>query len=96
MDPDISFKEAKSLVCLSCGNIDICLVHERSSSIVTPKYFAAETLSISTLCRMYLVFQGFALFVIWRTWHLEGFNFISHIFSHCSRHARSVCRPGFL
>ena len=50
MDPDISFKEAKSLVCLSCGN---CLVQERSSSIVTPKYFAAETLSISTLCRMY-------------------------------------------
>ena len=29
---------------------------------------------------------------MWRTWHLEGLNFISHIFSHCSRHARSVCR----
>ena len=74
----------------------MCLVNERSSSIVTPKYFAVETFSISTLCRMYLVFKGFALFVIWRTWHLEGLNCISHIFSHCSRHARSVCRPRFL
>ena len=23
--------------------------------------------------------------------YLEGLNYISHIFSHCSRHARSVC-----
>ena len=30
--------------------------------------------------------------MIWRAWHLEGLNCISHIFSHCSRHARSVCR----
>ena len=60
--------------------------------MVTPKFFAAETLSSSTLCRMYLVFKGFVFFLIWRTWHLEGLNCISHIFSHCSRHARSVCR----
>ena len=28
--------------------------------MVTPKYFAAGTLSSSTLYRMYLVFKGFA------------------------------------
>ena len=33
---------------------------ERSSAIVTPKYFAAGTLSSSTLCTMYLVLMGFA------------------------------------
>ena len=60
--------------------------------MVTPKYFAAKTLSSSTLCRMYLVFKGLSFFVIWRTWHLEGLNCISYIFSHCSRHAWSVCR----
>ena len=70
----------------------ICLVHNRLSAMVTPKYFATETLPSSTLCRMYLVFKGFAFFVIWRTCYLEGLNCISHIFSYCSRHARSVCR----
>ena len=30
--------------------------------MVTPKYFAAGTLSSSTLCRMYLVLRGFAFF----------------------------------
>ena len=95
MDPDIFLRKPK--VCFAFLEvISICLVNERSSSIVTPKYFAVDTLSFSTLCRMYLVFKGFALFVIWRTWHLEGLNCISHIFSHCSRHARSVCRPVFL
>ena len=38
----------------------ISLVHERSSEMVTPKYFAEGTLSSSTLCRMYLVLKGFA------------------------------------
>ena len=38
--------------------------HERSSAMVTPQYFAAGTLSSSTLCRMYLVLRGFAFFVI--------------------------------
>ena len=82
MVPDISFKEAKSLVCLFVV-ISICLVHERSSAMVTPKYFAVETISRSTLCRMYFVFKDFAFFVIWKTWHLEGLNCTSHIFSHC-------------
>ena len=58
MDPD-SFKETKNLVCLLVV-MSICLDHERSSTIVTPKYFAAGTLSSSTLCRMYLVLRGFA------------------------------------
>ena len=60
--------------------------------MVTPRYFAAESLSSSTLCKMYLVFRGFTFPVMWRAWHLEGLNCISHIFSHCSRHAMSVCR----
>ena len=60
--------------------MSICLDHERSSAMVTPKYFAAGTLSSSTLCRMYLVLRGFVFYVIWRTWHLEGLNCISHIF----------------
>ena len=56
-----SVKEAKSLqlVCLFVV-ISICFVQElRSSEMVTPKYFVGETLSISTLCRMYLVLKGF-------------------------------------
>ena len=35
----------------------ICLVHERSSEMVTPKYLAEGTFSSSTLCRMYLVLK---------------------------------------
>ena len=58
----------------------------------TARYFATEALSSSTLCKMYLVFRGLTFLVRWRTWHLEGLNCISHIFSHCSRHARSVSR----
>ena len=38
--------------------MSICLDHERSSAMVTPKYFSAGTLSSSTLCRMYLVLRG--------------------------------------
>ena len=60
--------------------------------MVTPRYFAAEALSGSTLCKMYLVFKGLSFLVMWKTWHLEGLNFKSHLFSHCSRHALSVCR----
>ena len=59
--------------------------------MVTPRYFAAEALSSSTLCKMYLVFRGLSFLVMRRTWYLEGLNCISHIFSYCSRHARSVC-----
>ena len=58
MDSDISFKEAKSLVCLFPGNVDMFGPRE-VVAMVTPKYFAAETLSSSTLFRMYLVFKGF-------------------------------------
>ena len=72
--------------------LSMCGDHSRSSAMVTPRYFAAEALSSSTLCKMYLVFRGLTFLVMWRTWHLEGLNCISHIFSHCSRHARSVCR----
>ena len=60
--------------------------------MVTPRYYAAEALSGSTLCKMYLVYKGLTFLVMWRTWHLEGLNCISHIFPHCLRHARSVCR----
>ena len=60
MDPDISFKETNCLVCLFLV-MSICLDHERSSTMMTPKYFAAGTLSSSTLCKMYLVLRGFAV-----------------------------------
>ena len=59
MDPDISFKETRVWFAFFVV-MSICLDHERSSAMVTPKYFAAGTLSSSTLCRMYLVFRGFA------------------------------------
>ena len=72
--------------------LSMCGDHERSSAMVTPRYCAAEALSISTLCKVYLIFRGLTCLVIWRTWHLEGLNCISNIFSHCSSHARSVCR----
>ena len=60
--------------------------------MVTLLYFAAEALSSSTLCKIYLVFKGLTFLVMWRTWYLEGLDCISYIFSHCSRHALSVCR----
>ena len=40
--------------------MSISFIHERSSVIVTTRYFAAETLSIYILCRMHLVLKGFA------------------------------------
>ena len=62
--------------------LSMCGDHERSSAMVTPRYFAAEALSSSTLCRMYLVFRGSTFLVMWRTWHLEGLNklHIPHLF----------------
>ena len=42
--------------------------------MVTPRYFAAEALSSSTLCKMYLVFKGLTFLAMWRTLHLEGLN----------------------
>ena len=44
------------------------------------------------ICNIYLVFKGLTFLVIRRTLHFEGLKCISNIFSHCSRHARSVCR----
>ena len=44
MEPKVSFKEAKSLICLFVV-MSICVDHER--------YFSAETLSRSILCRIY-------------------------------------------
>ena len=88
MDPYVSFKKAKGLV-----GFLYCIINVwRLSAMVTPRYFAAEALSSSTLRKIYLVFRGLTFLLMWRTWHLEGLNCISHIFSHCSRHARSVCR----
>ena len=82
-----------SQVCLAFFVVlAMCGDHERSSAMVTPRYFAAVALSSSTLFKMYLVFKGLTFLVMWRTWHLEGLNCISHIFPHCSRQARSVCR----
>ena len=52
--------------------MSICLVHERLSAMVTPKYFAAETLSNSTLCRMYLLFKVLPnIYVSWSTSELR-------------------------
>ena len=44
MDPYVSLKESESLI----GIFEVtsmCEDHERSSSMVTPRYIAAETLS---------------------------------------------------
>ena len=66
--------------------------HERSSAVVTRRYFSAEALYSSTLFKMYLVFKDLTLLVMWGTWDLEGLKCISHTSPHCSRQARSVCR----
>ena len=42
------------------------------------------------VCGLWLWY--FLIMLTYYFWHLEGLNCISHIFSHCSRHARSVCR----
>ena len=91
MGPHVSFKKAEGLIGFFVV-LSMCGDHERSSAMATPRYFAAETLSSLTLCKMYLVFRGLNFLVMWMTWHLEGLNCISHIFSNCLRHARSVCR----
>ena len=53
MDPGVSFKETKNLVCLFVVML-ICFVQE--SQLLT--IIAVETLSSSTLCRMYQVLKG--------------------------------------
>ena len=57
--------------------------------ILTPRYFADETLASMISCRKYLVSIGVLRRVTWRTWHLEGLKLISHIFSLFSRLSRS-------
>ena len=63
MDRNISFKETKSLVCLFCGDVNMFGMVPKFA-MVTHNYFAAGTLSSSTLCRMYLVLRDFAFLVI--------------------------------
>ena len=91
MDLYVYFKKANGLICLLCCIINVWRPREVISH-GDPRYFAAEALSSSTLCKMYLVFRDLTFLVMWRTWHLEGLNFISRIFSHCSRYSWSVCR----
>ena len=58
MDPYVSLRESKSLICFY-AMLTMFEDRERSSAIVTPLYFAAETPSSSTLCKIYLVSKGF-------------------------------------
>ena len=78
MDPYVSFKKSKGLIGFLCST--------------SSYYQCVETMRGHQQCKIYLVFKGLTFLVMWRTWHLEGLNCISHIFSHCSRHARSVFR----
>ena len=60
MDPNVSFKEAKSLIyCFFVFVISMYVDHKRSSTMVTltPRYFAVEhSLDSSSLCRIYFFF----------------------------------------
>ena len=47
----------------------MCVIHERSSDILTPIYLAAGTLSSSVPCRRYLLGRGVLSRVTWMTWH---------------------------
>ena len=91
MDRYVSFKKPKGLICFLCCNINVWRPREVISN-GDPKIFCCRSTLQLDLCKMYLVFKGLTFLVMWRTWHLEGLNCISHIFSHCSRHARSVFR----
>ena len=41
---------------------------------------------------MYLVWMGHLVFLIYRTWHLDGLKLMSHRFSYVSGVKRSFCR----
>ena len=43
--------------------------------MVTPRYFAAEALSSSTLCKMYLVFKGLTFLERFRHFYLNSINY---------------------
>ena len=64
MDPYVSIKKAKGLVCFF---VILSMLRDlvRSSAMLTPRYFAAEALSSSTLCKMYLVLWGLTFLVMW-------------------------------
>ena len=64
-------------------------LQERSSEIVTPRYFAEDTESRTVPWSIYLVWMGHLVLVICRTWHLVGLELMSHHFSHTSSWWRS-------
>ena len=74
----------------------MCVLHERSSDIVTPRYLADGTLSSSSPCRSYLVGIGVLSRVTRMTWYFEGLKFMSQSFSQCSRLVRSCCNLSHL
>ena len=60
-------------------------VQERLSEIVMPRYLAEGTDSKTVQGSMYLVWMRHLALVICRTWHLDGLNLMSNLFSHISR-----------
>ena len=63
MDPDISFEETKSLVCLFCGDVDMfgpCEVVRNGD----PQVLCCGNTFQLYIIRMYLVLRGFAFFII--------------------------------
>ena len=55
-------------------------LQERSSEIVTPKYFPEGTECRTVPWSMYLVWMRHLALVICRTWPFEGLNLKSHRF----------------
>ena len=70
----------------------MCVLHERSSDIVTPRYLTDGTFFSSIPCKRYLVGIGVLSRVTWMTWYFEGLKFMSRSFSQCSRLARACWR----
>jgi len=67
----------------------MCVLHDRSEEMSTPRYFAEDTDSSIQLWRVYCVGIGFLNLVMWMTWHLEGLNSMSHLWLERSRLSRS-------
>ena len=55
-------------------------LQERSSEIITPRYFAEDTESRTVPWNIYLVWMGHLALVICRTCHLEGLKPMFHRF----------------
>ena len=51
----------------------MCISHDMSEEMSTPRYVAEDTDSSMQLWRVYCVGIGFLYLVMWMTWHLEGF-----------------------